>query len=64
MKAPSKSTIETIKTVLLTAFIAGTAGLIGGYFASINLHGDARAQVVQDMQIVKTTAEASKKANQ
>jgi hypothetical protein len=64
MKAIKKETIETIKTVLLTAFIAGTAGLIGGYFASINLHGDARAQVVQDMQIVKTTAAEPKKADQ
>lgn len=64
MKAPSKTTIETIKTVLLTAFIAGTIGVIGGYFGGINLHSDARAQVVQDMQVVSKTAETPKKADQ
>lgn len=64
MNTPKKTTIETIKTIALTAFVAGTIGLISGYFASINLHGNARAQVVQDMQIVKTTPAEEKKADQ
>lgn len=55
MKAPKKTTVELVKTIVLTAFIAGTAGLIGGYFASINLHGNARASVVEDMTLVQDT---------
>ncbi len=63
MKAPKKETIETIKTVLLTALIAGVSGLIAGYFFSIDIHSNARQSVVQDMQVVKT-AEEPKKADQ
>jgi hypothetical protein len=64
MNTPTKNTIETIKTIALTAFVSVTIGLIGGYFTRINVLGDARAQVVQDMQVVKTTAEEPKKADQ
>lgn len=60
---PKKETIETIKTILLTAFVTGTICFIAGYFTSINILGEARSQVVSDMQVVKT-AEEPKKADQ
>jgi len=38
-------------------------GLIGGYFASINLHSQARQDVVSDVSIVSSTVETSKPSN-
>ena len=61
---PKKETIETIKTILLTAFIVGTIAFIAGYFTSVNILGDARAQIVQDMKVVAEKAEEPKKAEQ
>jgi hypothetical protein len=63
MNTPKKSTIETIKTILLTAFVTGTICFIGGYFVSINIQGDARARVIQDIKVAAPAAE-TKKADQ
>lgn len=52
---------ETVKTVIITAFVFSTVGLIGGYFASINIYSEARSAVVQDMQIVSKEAEQPQK---
>jgi hypothetical protein len=58
LDAPKKGiNWETVKTVVITAFVFGSLGLIGGYFVSINIHSDARASVVQDMKIVSKTVE-------
>lgn len=58
MKAPKKTTVETLKTIAITAFVSVSVGLISGYFASINLHSNARQAVVQDMQAVSEVKKA------
>jgi hypothetical protein len=45
-----------VKNNVITAFVFGIMGLVDGYFASIDLHGDARASVIEDMQIVSKEA--------
>lgn len=47
---------EAVKTNAITAFTSVAIGLIGGYFLAINIHGDARAAVIQDIQIVSKEA--------
>lgn len=45
-----------VRDIILAAFVALTVGLIGGYFASINVTSGARQSVVQDMTLVQDTA--------
>lgn len=45
------------QSLVITFLASGVLGLVGGYFASISLHSDARAAVVQDMQIVSKSVE-------
>jgi len=52
---------EKVKTITITAFIFTIAGLIGGYFASINLHSDARQSVISDMSVVTKLSPKSSK---
>ncbi|MDR6794715.1 hypothetical protein J2X12_004137 [Pseudarthrobacter oxydans] len=47
---------EPVKTNVITALTFGIMGLIGGYFIAIHIHGDARAAVIQDIQIVSKEA--------
>lgn len=58
MKQVEKTKINWsgIKTNLLVAYVALTVGMIGGYFISINVHQEARASVVSDMQEVTKAA--------
>lgn len=43
-----------VQTLIITAMTFGLAGMIGGYFLSIQVNSQAREAVVRDMQVVKT----------
>lgn len=47
---------NALRTKVLITIIALSAGLIGGYVLNENIRQDARASVVQDMQLVKATS--------
>ncbi|PPG91555.1 hypothetical protein C5C39_06900 [Rathayibacter sp. AY1F3] len=52
-KAPTRLSLSTfILTVAVTALAFATAGTIFGYFAGIEIHSQARQNVVSDMQVV------------
>lgn len=57
IKQPRKVNVSTyLQSMALTALIVGAIGLVAGYFIAINVHGQARAAVVADMQVVEQTA--------
>lgn len=56
-----KQLIETIKTIVITTFVAGSIGLVAGYFSGIELHSQARSNVIKDIQV---SQESVKKDNQ
>lgn len=41
---------------VITGLVIGVGLFITGYFTSINIHQDARANVVSDIQLVKSTS--------
>lgn len=51
---------SNVKTNIIVAFIATTVGLIGGYYTSIDLHSDARADVVNDIQKAQVLKDQSR----
>lgn len=65
MKQPTLKQPKTVEVKvlvpywILTVVMSVIAGLIVGYFASIDLHGNARANVLRDVTAV--TSVASKK---
>lgn len=60
---PTTKQRKTIEVVILAPYMVVlvltclTIGLVGGYFASINLHGQARQAVVADMAVASKTVE-------
>lgn len=46
-----------IKTNIIIAMTFSVLGIIGGYFFSINMHSQARQDVVRDLQVISKTHE-------
>lgn len=44
-------------SLALTFFVTLVITFVGAYFTTINMIGDQRAQIVQDMQVVSKTVE-------
>lgn len=58
IKAPKTVLLSTYLQSLAITFLAtAVLALIGGYFASINVHTTAREAVVSDMQVVSKANE-------
>jgi len=57
-KAPKTIALGSyVRDLLLTGLVSLVIGLIGGYFATINVHSEARQAVVSDMQVASKTVE-------
>lgn len=63
IKEPRTVALATlVQSVIIAVLVSGLAGVVAGYFGGVSLHGDARAQVIKDMQVV--TQATAKKADQ
>ena len=57
-KAPKTVARSTyIQSIIITFLATAVLGLVGGYFASINVHSQARQSVIAEMQVASKANE-------
>lgn len=57
VKAPRTVEVKVlVPYALLTVLTVSVAVFIAGYFTAINMHTDARASVVSDLQVITSKA--------
>jgi len=49
-----------IRDLVLTAIVAAIVSAIATYFFTINIHSEARADVVKDMSVLKASTQSVK----